>query len=38
MKEVNEPVTKEPTSSHDAKAARASWRKYVMDILVVPDL
>ena len=30
VEEDNEPVTGESASTHDAKAARATWRKYIL--------
>ena len=33
-KEVGVPVKEETTPSHDAKAARATWRKYAIHVLI----
>ena len=34
IKEVSEPAKDETTSSHDAKTARATWRKYALHVLI----
>ena len=34
IKEVSEPIKEETTSSHDAKAARATWRKYAKHLVI----